>query len=54
MAVSGSLARLGECRLGHCVDQLGLLAKMGEEGVQFGLDAHAHAHARQHDRDQRR
>jgi len=50
--VQGQLgACLGERLFGYLVDQLGLLAKMGEEGVQFGLDAHPHA--RQHDGDQR-
>ncbi len=45
-------ARLGERLLRHFAGQLGLLAKVREEGVQFGLDAHPHA--RQHDGDQRR
>lgn len=33
-------ARLGEDLLRHFADQLRLLAKMGEEGARFGLDAH--------------
>jgi hypothetical protein len=52
MAVADGLARLGERLLRYFASQLGLLAKMGEECVQFGLDAHPHA--RQHDGDQRR
>lgn len=51
--VQGQLgACLGERLFGYLVDQLGLLEKMGEEGVQFGPDARPHVCQR--DGDQRR
>ncbi len=40
-----------ERAVGHIAHQLGLLVKVGEEFVEFGLDALAHA--AEHDRDQR-